>query len=399
MRLLIVITDYGSFNNFLAELAVSLSYENEIHIVCSGSNVINIVDKFEYTAYNLVFHTVDIPRSTSIGKLVKTASAIRKIVKRVNPNLIYAHFTTGVFPAILFRKKHIEYWGAFHGLGMNASSGIRKIMFSVVELFCFLRLEKRFLINNKDYELVSKMFKGNTFKYSSCGVGCDIIKFDSNRFMEVDKSNLKKYLNIESKFVITYTGRFVEFKGFDLTYRSFLKLVEEFPGKVVLLLIGGRDPIHPTGLTEQEEGDLFKNKNIINVGYTSEVEKYLAITDVFLFPSKKEGLPVCIVEALAMGVPVVTLDERGNSDVIKNDFNGYLVKSVSKSNDIDKIVEKLKYLYINGNVLDVLSSNCLKNRERYSRSFFVEEQLKLIKDFQSKAKSKKIVVVKKNSDF
>jgi hypothetical protein len=65
----------------------------------------------------------------------------------------------------------------------------------------------------------------------------------------------------------------------------------------VLLLIGGRDPIHPTGLTEQEEGDLFKIKNIV-VGYTSEVEKYLAITECVLFPSKKK---VCIVEALAMG--------------------------------------------------------------------------------------------------
>lgn len=386
MRLVIVITDYGSFNNFLAELAVRLSYENEIHIICSGSNVINIVDKFDYTKYNLTFHTVDIPRSTSIVKLIKTALEIRSIVKVINPNLVYAHFTTGIFPAIFFRKKNIEYWGAFHGLGMNASSGIKKVMFSIVELYCFMRLDKRFLINNKDYDLVSNMFKKNTFKYNSCGVGCDIIKFDGNRFMEVDKSNLKKDLNIDGKFVITYTGRFVQFKGFDLVYHSFVKLVEEFPGEVVLLLIGGRDPIHTTGLSEQDESDLFKNKNIVNIGYTSEVEKYLSITDVFLFPSKKEGLPVCIVEALAMGVPVVTLDERGNADVVRNDFNGYLVKSISKLSDIDEIVEKLKYLDMNRDVLDMLSSNCLKNRERYSRSFFVEEQLKLVNDFKSKVK-------------
>jgi glycosyltransferase involved in cell wall biosynthesis len=383
MKILIVITDYGSFNNFLAELAVSLSFENEIHIICSGSNVINIVDKFDYTKYNLTFHTVDVPRSTSIIKLIKSAYGIRKIVKRINPSLVYAHFTTGIFPVIFFRKKNIEYWGTFHGLGMNASTGIRKIMFSVVEFFCFLRLDKRFLINNKDYELVSNMFKENTFKYNSCGVGCDINKFDKNRFTEVDILNIKQDLNIEGKFVITYTGRFVEFKGFDLVYHSFVKLVDEFPGEVVLLLIGGRDPIHPTGLTEQEEIDLFKNESIVNVGYTSEVEKYLAITDVFLFPSKKEGLPVCIVEALAIGVPVVTLDERGNSDVVKNDFNGYLVKSVSKLNDIDEIVGKLKYLDVNRNVLGMLSSNSLKNRQTYSRSFFVNEQLKLINDFKS----------------
>lgn len=142
------------------------------------------------------------------------------------------------------------------------------------------------------------------------------------------------------------------------------------------------NPIHPTGLTGQEEIDLFENTSIINIGYTSIVEKYLAITDVFLFPSKKEGLPVCIVEALAMGVPVVTLDERGNSDVVKDNFNGYLIKSVSKLNDIDKIVGKLKYLNINRNKLNILSANCLRNRQIYSRSFFVEEQLKHINDFR-----------------
>jgi glycosyltransferase involved in cell wall biosynthesis len=382
MKILLVITDYGSFNNFLAELAVSLSQENEIHIVCSGTNVINIVDKFDYAKYSLTFHTVEIPRSTSIINLIKSALEIRKIVKAINPNLVYAHFTTGIFPAVFFRKRNIKYWGTFHGLGMNASCGIRRLMFSIVELFCFLRLDKRFLINNKDYELVSNMFKENTFKYSSCGVGCDINKFDKNRFTEIDKLNLKQDLNIDGKFVITYTGRFVEFKGFDLVYHSFVKLLEEFPGEVVLLLIGGRDPIHSTGLTEQEEIDLFKNVSIVSVGYTSEVEKYLAITDVFLFPSKKEGLPVCIVEALAMGVPVITLDERGNSDVVMNNFNGYLVKSVSKLNDIDKIVKKLKYLDVNKDVFEMMSSNCLKNRQTYSRSFFVEEQLKLINDFR-----------------
>ncbi|WP_264553438.1 glycosyltransferase [Flavobacterium sp. N2038] len=382
MKILIIITDYGSFNNFLAELAVSLSYQNEIHIVCSDSNVINIVDKYDYDKYNLTFHTVDIPRSTSILKLVKSASLIRKIVERINPNLIYAHFTTGIFPTIFFRKRNVKYWGAFHGLGMNASNGIRQIMFSIVELFCFVRLDKRFLINKKDYKLVSNIFNKNTLKYNSCGVGCDIEKFNKDKYTSLDKLHLKQELNIVDKFVITYTGRFVEFKGFDLVYHSFVKLLEEFPDKIVLLLIGGRDPIHPTGLNEYEENDLLKNKNIINIGYTSQVEKFLAITDVFLFPSKKEGLPVCIVEALAMGVPVVTLDERGNSDVVQNDYNGYLVKSVSKLKDVDEIVEKLKHLCSNKEDMYRLSANCLKNRQLYSRSFFVEEQLKHIDDFK-----------------
>lgn len=382
MKVLLVITDYGSFNNFLAELAVSLSAENEVHVVCSGSNVINIIDKYDYTKHNLVFHTVDIPRSTSIIKLIKSALEINKIVKKISPNLIYAHFTTGIFPTILLKKRNIEYWGAFHGLGMNASNGIRKVMFSIVEGYCFWRLNKIFVINNKDFDLVNVFFRNKATKYTSCGVGCNIEKFNPNNFLESDKAEIRCFLKIENKFVITYTGRFVEFKGFDLVYHSFIKLTNEFPDKFCLLLIGGKDPIHKTGLTSKEEINMLEDPNIINIGYTSEVEKYLAISDVFLFPSKKEGLPVCIVEALAMGVPVVTLDERGNSDVVRNNYNGYLIKSVSKLKDVSNIVENIKYLRNDFKLRNLFSENCLINRKTYSRTFFVYEQLTFINDFK-----------------
>lgn len=382
MRLLIIITDYGSFNNFLAELSVKLSEENEVHVLCSPSNIINIIDKFDYSQFNLIFHKVDIPRSTSIRKVIKSGSLIRKIINDIKPDLVYAHFTTGIFPAILFRKKNIKYWGAFHGLGMNASKGFRKLIFCSVELFCFIRLDNIFLINNKDFGLVNNIFRTKAFKYKSYGVGCDIEKFNLDRFPDSERIRLKKEMNIEKKIIITYTGRFVEFKGFDLVYHSFMKLCNEFPDRFVLLLIGGKDPIHSTGLSIEEEQALFNNNAIINVGYTSVVEQYLSISDVFLFPSKKEGLPVCIVEALAMGVPVVTLDERGNSDVVVDNFNGCLIKSSSKSNDIEEIVRKLKNLNKNEEKRKFLSLNCLKNRTNYSRSFFIDEQLKLINDFK-----------------
>ncbi|WET01214.1 glycosyltransferase [Flavobacterium sp. YJ01] len=383
-KILIVITDYGSFNNFLAEIAVQLSLNNEIHIVCSPSNVINIVDKFNYNDYNLTFHFIDIPRSTSIAKLIKAGLKINELIRKNKINFVYAHFTTGIFPVVLLKSKHVEYWGTFHGLGMNASAGLRKVMFGIVEMFCFLRLDRIFLINNKDYNLVSNIFKNKTYKYQSYGVGCDIDKFDSNKFQLIDKKNIIEELKIENKFVITFTGRFVEFKGFDLVYRSFVKLNDRYPGKFSLLLIGGKDPIHSSGLTAEEETFVKNNKNIINVGYTSEVEKYLKVSDVFLFPSKKEGLPVCIVEALSMGVPVVTLDERGNADVVKDNYNGYLIKSISKDNDINEIVAKIEYLYKDNNTLKLLSSNCLIDREKYSRSFFVHEQISLINDYRRK---------------
>jgi hypothetical protein len=142
MKIFFIITDYGSFNNFLAELTVSLSYEFEVHIACSKSNIIHIVDKFDYSKFNLTFHNVDISRSPSLFKTIKSAYNIRKIINKVQPTLVYAHFTTGIFPSILFKKRNTQYWGTFHGLGINASSGFRKIIFSIVEFFSFCRLDK-----------------------------------------------------------------------------------------------------------------------------------------------------------------------------------------------------------------------------------------------------------------
>jgi glycosyltransferase involved in cell wall biosynthesis len=377
MKILIIITDYGSFNNFLAELATEVSKKYQVHIVCSHDNVINIKDKFIYNKFDILFHKIDIPRSISLKKQITAALEIRKLIKFVKPDVVHAHFTTGILPSILLKVKGIPYLGTFHGLGLNASSGFRRLIFLIVEFFCFLRLDEIYLMNKKDFTLVKTFFSNKTKKYNSFGVGCDLDKFNRSNFLKDENFRLKQDLGIQNKFVITYTGRFVEFKGFDLVYNVFKLLDGKYPNEITLLLIGGRDPIHKTGLNDKDLFELENNKSIINVGYTSTVEKYLAITDVFLFPSKKEGLPVCIMESLAMGVPVISLNERGNSDLIINGFNGFLIESVSKNEDVNLLVNKLEYLIVDRKFLDVLSLNCKIEREKYSRGLFVDEHIKI----------------------
>ena len=78
-----------------------------------------------------------------------------------------------------------------------------------------------------------------------------------------------------------------------------------------------------------------------------------------------------------MGVPVVSLNERGNSDLIINGFNGFLIESVSKNEDTNLLVNKLEYLVFNRKILDVLSLNCKNEREKYSRVLFVDEHIRI----------------------
>src|SRR5436190_23345297 len=95
--------------------------------------------------------------------------------------------------------------------------------------------------------------------------------------------------------------------------------------RVKLLLVGERDPLHPTGLSALEERSVQENPDVVSVGWVSDVSKYLAVAQVNVFPSSREGMPVNLMESLAMGVPVITSDSRGCRDVVTHNVDGLII--------------------------------------------------------------------------
>ena len=105
MKVVLIITDYGSFNNFLSELAVRTTYQNwiELHIICSKQKVIDIKDKQAF-GNKIEFHFVDIPRKITLSGVIKAAIGIRGIINQIKPDLVHQHFTTAAFPALSNRR-------------------------------------------------------------------------------------------------------------------------------------------------------------------------------------------------------------------------------------------------------------------------------------------------------
>ncbi len=380
MKLVLIISDFGAFNNFLVELSSVIAQDKKytLHVICSKNKVINIEDKEFFGRQNINFHYIDIPRTITLTGQLKAARKIRALIKNIKPDLIHSHFTTATFPTILFRTKKYPYWSTIHGLGMNSSKGITKVFFTFVETICFIRADKIFVVNEQDFNLVNKYFSKKVTKYTCLGFGCDIEKFNPANFPDSKKADLRHKLGIgKGVYVIAFTGRFVYFKGFNLVIKSFENLIAQYPDKFKLVLMGGLDPIHKTGL--DESGEIFFNtsKNIINAGFTNDVDLYLSITDIFLFPSKKEGLPTCILESLSMGVPVVTFNARGNNDIIRNNYNGILIQPDDKvNNEIESIINSLKQLAFNEHERLKFKKNALKDTLKYSRNNFINEHLK-----------------------
>lgn len=372
MKIIFIITDYGSFNNFLSELTVNLVRTGiRIDVICGRQKVIDFEDKFDYKALGINIHFLEFPRGFNLYKQVSASIKINRLIEQLDPDLIHIHFTTGIFTTLIYKKPKFKTIGTIHGLGFPQVSGIKKAIFKAVELFCFNRLDQLWLINQFDYDLMKSKNPQKVFMLLSAGIGCDLEKFNIDKFFQCNQK-FKDELGIKpNEFVITYTGRFVNFKGFHLVIRAFMQLRKLNPYAYKLILIGGPDPIHKTGLNKQEELEYMNCPDIVNVGFTNNVERYLAVTDVFLFPSSKEGMPVCIIEALAMGIPTVTTNTRGCNDLVHHNENGFLL---SEQPSINEIVDAITILKNSPQLLEKFKSNALKNRDKLGREIFIKTQ-------------------------
>jgi len=380
MKIVFIITDYGSFNNFLGELAMELVKENEVHVICDRVKIINFQDKFQYSNQGIHFHYIHFSRNFSFVSKINASIKIKQVLDVIEPDVVNLHFTSGIFLALLSGKIKFKTIGVFHGLGFPViTNPIKRFVFKSIESFCFKRLDQIGLINNFDHKLMQGKYSKASFKYNSFGVGCDLKRFDPDRFSAPEKEALKAQLNIApDDFVLMFTGRFVYFKGFDLAIKA-MKHITETKGirNIKLILAGGPDKAHSMNLNKEERHYLNTSANIINIGFTSQVEKYLSISDLFVFPSFKEGMPVCIMEALAMGVPAVTLDARGCNDIVENNVTGKLL-------DIDadhmNVADAILDLYSDRDELAFLSGNALAKKGIFDRKIFINESIEIFKN-------------------
>lgn len=154
---------------------------------------------------------------------------------------------------------------------------------------------------------------------------CDVKEFDPGRFsgeLEAGRADLGYGPDDE---VVIMVGALNTSKGVEVAIAA-ISQVRERRRNIRLLLVG--DGELREELTAQVQaanlGDVVRFHG--RVGH-QDVPRLLALADAYLLASLDEGLPRAVLEAMAMGVPVVVTDVGGNPDVVRDGFNGRLVKA------------------------------------------------------------------------
>lgn len=152
--------------------------------------------------------------------------------------------------------------------------------------------------------------------------GIDTDYFSPDLFSIEQKNKLKQKYGInENDFVFVFVGRMVGDKGINELISAYQQLNKE---NTKLLLVGPfeheLDPLNP------ETIDLLQqNKNIISVGWQSDIRPFLAISHCLAFPSYREGFPNVVMQAGAMGLPAIVTNINGCNEIIIEQKNGVII--------------------------------------------------------------------------
>lgn len=153
--------------------------------------------------------------------------------------------------------------------------------------------------------------------------GVNLQKFDISRKAQW-KAAIRQQLEIkEDAFVFGFIGRITGDKGINELFAAYRKLQDEGK-KAYLILLGYVD--RPESVDQELYQWAQDNPYVRFCGYTDIVEQYISAMDVYVLPSYREGFGSAVIEAEAMGVPVIVSDIPGPTDAMIENKTGLIVK-------------------------------------------------------------------------
>ena len=111
------------------------------------------------------------------------------------------------------------------------------------------------------------------------------------------------------------------------------------------------------------------NNEITLKGNVSEIVSYLDSSNVYLHSAISEPFGLVLLEAMASGLPVVSLDGKGNRDIVKDNYNGFLIEDIS----IDLMCEKIIYLLNNKKEYERISQNAVDFSKKFSINGYADK--------------------------
>lgn len=292
----------------------------DISFICSTD------DEFEQMLPEYIhYHPVPMERGISVSG-IKAMFEMKKIFKREKFDLIQystpnaslyaslAGFLAGI-PVRLYCQWGMAFVG-FTGLKRKIFKAEEKL---VCSLSTWIEPDSYSNLNFAHEQGLYPQSKGSViWNGSACGVNLE--KFDITKKSQYRKTIREKYRIPSDAFVFGFVGRVTRDKGVN----ELLEAFKELNDSCYLIMVG------PNEVDATINQDLYewsiKSDRVIYTGYTNTVEQYLSAMDCYVLPSYREGFGMGVVEAEAMGLPVIVSNIPGPIDAMVDGETGIVVE-------------------------------------------------------------------------
>ena len=319
-------------------LKPQLDYLKDDFEIITASGPFDQKNISEYKEWAYKHYEVSLTRTITPLKDLRATIQLRKIIKREKINIVHTHTPKagliGMLAAFLAGTKIRLHTVA--GLQFSETSGIRKKILIAFEKLTY-KLAHQVMPNSQgvyNYIVQNNLCKPGKLKMLANGatIGLDLNKYRRTPEIDDEAERIKETSNISSAdFVCCFIGRITKQKGIEELITAFQEIFAVHANVKLILL--GRYEQHLDPIGEKFINYIQSNPRVIHFGFQTDIRPYLAMSNLFVFPSYREGLPNVVLQAGSFNLPCVVTDIPGSNEIIQNEYNGLIVPA----KDIDSL--------------------------------------------------------------
>lgn len=340
------------FNMPNIKLLKEMGYE--VHVACNfiegntcSDEQITIL-KNNLLELNVQFEQIDFKRNVmKLADNIKAYRQVHKLAKDNNYKFIHCHSPIGgVIGRLVGKATKTKVIYTAHGFHFHKGAPLKNwLIYYPIERWLARYTDVLITINKEDYARAKNEFKAKKVEYIP-GVGIDLKKFDIvevNRYMKRSELGLPK-----EAFVVLSVGELNKNKNQEVVIRAIAKI----NNPKIHYVICGQGQLD--GYLRNLSKELGIENQVHLLGFRKDIPEICKSSDLFVFPSHREGLGIAALEAMACGLPIITSNVQGIVDYSIDGETGYICKPT----DVDCFSKHIKSLY---NDADKRSEMALNN--------------------------------------
>ena len=334
MKILYVTTISITMNFFIDHIKMLIDEGHEVELACNCDAPVPDI----YIDWGCKVRDIKFSRNPFSKDNIKAYKALKRLVESEKYDIVHTHTPNASFYTRIackrIRKRGLtKVFYTAHGFHFYKGASLKNWMiYYTAEKLCSYFTDVLITINTEDYILAKKKMKAGKIEYVP-GVGIDLNKFKKGT---TEKATFRNSINVPSDSILLLSVG--ELNG-NKNHETVLRALAMIKNQRVHYAIAGRGDLNDH--LKQASVELGILDRVHLLGFRKDVSDLYDISDIFVFPSFREGLSVSLMEAMAKGKPCVVSKIRGNTDLI--DDNGGALFNPKSHEDCKLAIEKLLY--------------------------------------------------------